>query len=275
MTVLDLSPEALKGKRFTLDDLGVRDGRVTIWEEPQPGGVYVIGGDCAKGMEGGDFDAAAIFIKPGQRDPVGTKCRQVGVLHGHWGERFDRLIYAAAMIYNGAFILLERQEGLSIMRRLWDDYGYTYIYYQRDPAQPNRKVRDALGHARIHNDFTIRNLQIALINGEIELRDRDTLDQMRRLEWYKPGEEPGVKDRPSDAELKMRLPGGGSPDLVMATAYAWLALDEVFKYDKPEDLFPKGSLGDIFGYGKTFAKPTEGTNLPQVNGQVLIGRRKP
>lgn len=272
MTVLDLSPDRMKGKRFTLDDLPVRDGRITIWEEPIHGGVYVIGGDCAKGMEGGDYDAAGIYIKPGERDLVGRKPRQVGVMHGHWGERFDRLLYAAAMIYNGAFILLERQEGLSIMRRLWDDYEYRYIYYQRDPTQPNRKVRDALGHARIQDDFTIRNIQIAVLNGDIEIRDRDTIDQMRRLEWYKPGEEPGVKDRPVDAALRMRLPGGGSPDLVMATAYAWLALREVFHYEKPEDLFPKGSMGDIFGYGKIFAKPDGPTTLPTVNGTPTYGR---
>lgn len=141
MTVLDLPPHQLKGKKFTLADIPVPDGRVTIYEQPIHGGTYVIGGDCAKGMEKGDYDAGAIYIKPGERDTIGTKPRQIAEMHGHWGERFDRLLYAMALIYNGAFILLERQEGLSIMRRLWDEYGYTYIYYERDPKQPNRKVR--------------------------------------------------------------------------------------------------------------------------------------
>lgn len=268
--VLGLSPEQIKGKRFTFCEAPTEGGRVELWEAPIAGGTYVIGGDGAKGMEQGDFDSFPIYILPGERDKIGPKKRQVGLMHGHWGERMDRLLYAAAMYYNGAFICLERQEGLATMRRLWDDYGYKYIYYQRDPAQPNRKVRDALGHARIQDDFTIRNLQIALINGDIEIRDRMTVDQMRRLEWFKPGEEPGVKDRPRDADLRMRLPGGGSPDATMGTAYAWLALREVFHYDKPEDLFPKGSLGDIFGYEKVFAPKSNGVTV----GNVVIGRTR-
>ncbi len=273
MTVLDQSPHELKGKRFTLDDLDVPDGRFTIYEEPIHGGTYVIGGDCAKGMEKGDYDAAAIYIKPGERDKIGQKPRQVAELHGHWGERFDRLLYAAAMFYGGAFILLERQEGLSIMRRLWDEYGYTYIYYQRDPAQPNRKVRDALGHARVHDDFAMRNLMVAIRNKEIEPRSRDFIEQARKLEWYKPGEEPGISDRPSDASLKMRLPGGGSPDIVMAHVYANLALREVFTFDKPEDLFAKGSYGDEFGYGKVFAKDESGGMTTVFgDGTMRLGR---
>lgn len=273
-SVLDLQPHELKGQRFVLDESPIADGRMEVYEPPAPGGVYVIGGDCAKGMEKGDFDSLDIFLKPSPRDPLGPTPRHVAKLLGHWGERLDRLLYAAAMLYNGAFLLLERQEGLAIMRRLWDDYGYTYIYYQRDPAQPNRKVRDALGHARVHDDFTIRNLQVALRNGELAIRSKDTLEQMRKLEWYKPGEQVNITDRPSDRELKMRLPGGGSPDQVMSLAYSWLALDEVFHYDKPEDLFPKGSLGDIFGYGKVFAKDQPNTSLPTVGGAPVYTRKR-
>lgn len=274
MTILDSSPHLLKAKPFALGEaFDIVDGRFTVWEEPIRGGTYVIGGDCAKGMERGDFDAAAVYIKPGERDPLGTKPRQVAELHGHWGERFDRLLYSTAMLYGGAFILLERQEGLSIMRRLWDEYQYTYIYYQRDPAQPNRKVRDALGHARVHDDYAMRNLMIAVRNGDILPRSRDFLDQARKLEWYKPGEEPGLSDRPTDASLKMRLPGGGSPDIVMAHVYANLALREVFHYDKPEDLFPKGSLGDIFGYEKVFAPTPSGESVVDGSGVAHYGRK--
>lgn len=273
LRVLGLSPDRLKTMRFGLDDLPLENGRLEVWEEPEPGGTYAIGGDCAKGMEGGDFDAAPIYRLPSDKDKIGTKKRQVAMLHGHWGERFDRLLFACARLYNGAFVLLERQEGLAIMRRLWDDYGYTYIYYDRNSSNPARKVSDSLGHARVQDDYTIRNLQIAVLNGDIEIRDRTTLDEMRRLVWFKPGEEPGIKDRPRDADLRMRLPGGGSPDAVMGTAYAWLALREVYHYDVPEDLYPKGSLGDIFGYGKVFAKPLP-ESMVNANGVASFLRKR-
>lgn len=269
--VLGQSPEQLKGKRFAFSPVPTEGGRVEIWEQPIAGGTYVIGGDGAKGMEQGDYDSFPIYILPGKFDKIGQKKRQVALMHGHWGERMDRLLYAAAMYYNGAFVCLERQEGLATMRRLWDDYRYTFVYYERNPSDPTRKVRDALGHARVHDDFTIRNLQIAIINGDIEIRDRMTVDQMRRLEWFKPGEEPGVKDRPRDAELRMRLPGGGSPDATMGTAYAWLALGEVHHFDKPADLFPPDSPGKLFGYDKIFGQPDSGAAI-QV-GSGTYGRR--
>lgn len=112
---------------------------------------------------------------------------------------------------------------------------------------------------------------VSIRNGEIEPRSMDFIEQARKLEWYKPGEEPGIDDRPTDSALKMRLPGGGSPDLVMAHVYANLALREVFHFDKPEAMFPKESMGDVFGYGKVFAKDQPQSPL-RPDGTMTFGR---
>lgn len=241
-SVLEAEPAQLRGRDFALEDLALDHGRLEVWEDPKPTLTYVIGGDCAYGIEGRDFDAAVVMVKGD------GKIRQVAELHGHWGERFDRLLYALATFYNGAFILLERQVGLPIMRRLWTDFGYTYIYFERDESKANRPHMDKLGHPRTYDDFTLRNLRKAVLGGEMELRSRTLWDQMRKLQFFAKGEEPGVSDRIRDENLRIRLPGGGSPDLVMALAYAWLAQREVVHYEKPKPKYPKGSMGELMGH---------------------------
>jgi hypothetical protein len=240
--ILDLQPADLVGREFTLDDLPTDKGRIEIWEEFKPGKTYVVGADFALGMEGRDYDAAVVMVK-GDGKP-----RQVAELHGHWGETFDRLLYAVLTYYGGAFFLGERQVGLPVMRRLWTDYEYRYLYFERDESKANRPYMDKLGHPRVYDDFTLRNLRRDLITGSYEIRSRTLWDQMRNLQFYAKGEEPGVSDRQRDEALRVRLPGGGSPDLVMALAYAWLAVREVVHYEKPKPKWEKGTLGDLLGH---------------------------
>jgi hypothetical protein len=205
--ILDLQPADLIGREFTLDDLPTDKGRIEIWEEFKPGKTYVVGADFALGMEGRDYDAAVVMVK-GDGKP-----RQVAELHGHWGETFDRLLYAVLTYYGQAFFLGERQVGLPVMRRLWTDYEYRYLYFERDESKATRPYMDKLGHPRVYDDFTLRNLRRDLITGSYEIRSRTLWDQMRNLQFYAKGEEPGKSDRQRDEALRVRLPGGGSPDL--------------------------------------------------------------
>ena len=251
-SILDRQPADLIDRTFALDDLATDKGRVEIWEEYKPDKTYVIGADFAYGIEGRDYDAAIVLIKGD------GKVRQVAELHGHWGETFDRLLYATFMYYGGAFFLGERQVGLPIMRRLWTDFGYRYMYFERDESKANRPYMDKLGHPRTYDDFTLRNLRRAVLNDELEIRSRTLWEQMKNLQFFAKGEEAGVTDRLRDENLRIRLPGGGSPDLVMALAYAWMAQGEVFHYEKPKPKWEKGTLGDLLGHEKLEPRIDEG-----------------
>lgn len=242
MNILDMTPQQLAGQQFTLEDLPTRDGRVEVWETPRPHLTYCLGADFAYGIEGRDYDAALIMVK-GDGKP-----RQVAELHGHWGERFDRVLYAAASYFGDAFIVGERQVGLPTLRRLWSEFGYRALYFERSEKNPTRPPADNLGHPKIYDDFTMRNLRRAVMDGEFEIRSTTLWDQMQKLQFYAKGEEAGVTDRARDEALRVKLPGGGSPDLVMALAYAWLSCREVVHYAPPKPKYEKGTLGDVLGH---------------------------
>lgn len=263
MSILDLQPHDLKDRRFRLESLPTNDGRLEIYEEPVPGLTYVIGGDFALGMEGRDYDAFVGLVK-GDGKP-----RQVFEAHGHWGERADRLLYALAIYYNKAFIVGERQVGLPILRRLYTDFGYANLYYERSERDPTRRHMDSLGHPRIYDDFTLRNLRIAVQDQTVELRSLSLMEQMQKLEFYAKGEDGGVKDRARDEALRVRIPGGGSPDLVMGAAYAWLGIREVAHFAPPPSPYAPDSLGAILEHEFPGGNRQTGASLrnPRLNGR--------
>lgn len=238
--------ELREALRFELDHLADPSARIEIWEQPRSDWVCVLGGDTAFGIEGRDFDAACILCKyPG---PL----RQVGEIYGHFGDRFDRLIYAAARYFNDAFVLIERQTlGLAIMQRLLLEYRYQWIYYERRQEQRHRKPTDLLGHPHTDNDLLLWHFRRAFLDRSILLRSRMLLAQMSRLQFRESTPLP-TGDRREDRDLKVHLPGGGSPDLVMAAAYALFASTQVEHYPKPAPEIIPGTLGDLLGHGSTF-----------------------
>jgi phage terminase large subunit-like protein len=255
-SVLEHDVEKVREWPFALEAGRDPSGRLDVWEEPEDGLVYVIGGDCAYGLKDRDFDTAIVLAKG--KGPI----RQVAEACGHWGERFDRVVYALARYYSDAFVCLERQVGLPIMRRLYRDFGYRHLYYERDETKRGRDVLDSLGHPRTHDDFTMRNLRRAIADGSLVMRSRETLEQMRSLEFYSPKEDADKGSRVRDQELKIRLPGGGSPDLVMGTAYAWLAAGEVSKFEEKKPKYGPGTYGAVLGHEEAERRREEG-NKPR------------
>lgn len=254
-TILDMPPEKLLGKRFEIDAMlaGEMDGRIEVFEPPQPFETYALGGDCAYGIEGRDYDAVHIA-----RRTHDGKAVQVLEMHGHWGERLDRLVYAAAMIYNSAFVVLERQVGFSILRRLFSEYAYRHLYYERDHVKKGRPTKDALGHPRTGDDMTLRDLRRAVIDGSYTIRSKTTLEQMMRLQWHSRREDSNPDDRDRDDALKVKLPGGGSPDLVMAACYAWMGVREVMRFDPPKPKYAPGTLGHALGHNEWEGRNSDG-----------------
>lgn len=242
---------AIKFLAVPMPDPGAR---IEIYEKPEPDWVCVLGADTAFGIEGRDYDAAVVLCKhPG---PL----RQVGEIYGHFGDRFDRLIYAMARYFNDAFVLIERQTlGLAIMQRLLLEYRYQWLYYERRQDQRHRKPTDLLGHPHGDNDLLLWHFRRAVLERSVLLRSRALLTQMSRLQFRESTPLP-TGDRREDRDLKVHLPGGGSPDLVMAAAYAYFASTQVHHYVKPKSEIIPGSLGDILGHATTFEPEPNGGN---------------
>lgn len=240
-----MTPEALRDKRFWLSSLAGQDGRITIYQRPIPGHLYTVGADFAYGLQQGDDDAACVFDKTAQeKTGIAT---QVAEVQGKWGERFDVILYQLLMYYNGAFLLGERQVGLFTLRRLWDVFGYKFMYRQRSESKATRtqQANAELGWHRGANDLTLKESRLAVANGTVEIRSPALWSQLNRMQWVGRTES-SSDERDPDEKLKVKLRGGKSPDLAIAFMYGLRALREVYHYEDEKPAFAPGSYGDIF-----------------------------
>jgi len=99
-------------------------GRWKIWRRPEPGRQYVIGVDCANGVAGGDNASACIGTTDGRVDAV---------IAGIYGQtEFAQIVYDAALEYNRAFIINERQNAYEFQRVITQQLGYTNIYHHKE-----------------------------------------------------------------------------------------------------------------------------------------------
>ncbi len=247
----DLEPNQIVGKPIVFEPIVDPLGTITIYEPPQAGAIYGLGADFAYGLEGRDFDCFKIL----KRVETDTRFRAVEVAHavGWWGELSDRILYGLAFYYGGVFIVGERQVGLPTLRRLYTNYKYPWIYYEKDEETESRYEKGSgnrkFGHFKSGGDLLLRNLRLATQEGRIDWNTQSTIDQARKMKWVDPRLTP-TDDRVKDYELKIKLDGGGSPDEVMALMYAWHALNELPKYKKPDVLFLEGTLGAILGHNE-------------------------
>ncbi len=245
MNLLTATPAELRAvPRFVCKPPVDETGRVSLYEPVDREGTYVIGADFAYGLPDRDFDAAVVL-----RKDCAPRPRQVATLYGHWGPSFHRVLYAALRYYNGAFLLGERQVGLYTMQVLWREYGYTRMYYERDETNPGRPKSGRLGHPRQKDDYSLKLCRRTVLEKGLDLQDPELIDQMSRLVYANPSEDrAGVKL--GDAALKLKLRGGGSPDLVMALMYANMALSEAVHFPPDPEPYQPGTWGELMGHAE-------------------------
>jgi hypothetical protein len=247
MRLTELRPEDLKGRRFSISEAAelLPAEHVEIFELPRPGRLYVMGADFAHGREDGDFDAVCILDKTSEREGDGC-ARQVAQLQGRWGPVGHTVMYAIHRMYNDAFILGEYQGGGShILRWLWDYYGVRNIYFEldRSKAKPDRPANPRLGWHRGANDAVMAHFRQAVRQKRVALRAESLVEQMTKLIWATKGRANQDGEREPDERHRMKLIGGGSPDLVMAAAYACFALTQVYDFIPEQPALPAGSMG--------------------------------
>lgn len=252
--VIDREPGAWVIGLDTKAPASPRQCRVTIYEPPRPGRTYALGSDHAYGIEDRDYDTCCVLDKTAQTEHP-HRARQVVQVRARLGEQFERVLYVLHVWYNEAFMVGERQVGLSTYRRLRDEYGVTHMYFERDEAVSNRKMKDKLCYVRTAGDVAMRNFRRAVADDEVDLRDPELLDEMSRLVWQDKRLERTGSDKDSDEALGVQLVGGGSPDLVISAAMAWHGIREVQHYEQYRTKkYPPGTYGDIFGFAEVFGE---------------------
>lgn len=259
ISVLELDPRRLRGRTFRLEELAENGGRIAWREEPRPGAVYSLGADMAYGLEGRDYDAAVVLR-------VGKPCVQVAEAHGHWGPRFDRVLYALARHFNDAFVVGERQVGLFALSSLFHEFGYTNLYGDRDETKTSRKALKSLGYHRpsADTDVTMPKLRRAIIEGSCLILSDETLAQMSAYQ-FRPRSGVSLEEA-TDSDLKCKLVTGGSPDLIMAAAYAFHGCEEVQWVEEEPKGYGRGTMGDIMDHDAIF-EPGEEEEKPRRGGR--------
>lgn len=234
-------------------DMPLPGGRIEVYEKPIAHESYVMGLDFALGIVGRDYDTACIY-----RRTKNPPFPQVAEAQGHWGPSFDRIVWAMHKLYNEAFVLGEANNtGTMILRRLWDDFGVTFMFGDRDERVQGRRSLKRLGCWKGTGSLVLPKFRRAVLERSVALRSKPLIAQMRALQFRpKSSIEPSAA---RDDDMQVSLSTGGSPDLVMAAAYGFHAINEVGWYEEERPEAPPGSIGDILGYNETF-KP-ENTRL--------------
>ena len=219
--------------------------RLSIYANPIPGHLYCAGMDSAYGIEGRDYDTLVIANK--NTWPV----EQVAELEGRWGhDRFDRLVYCMAKIYNNAFIVGERQVGLPILRSLVNNFHYGYIYYNRDEASKGRRRQDSLGYHKVAGDPCIPRMRVAVREKSFILRSERNRGQVKAYQFRPKGKQQEKTEDMRDSDLTMGAPAGDFDDLVNADAYCWKGIEEVHLFEDQKPEYAPGSMGEQLGMSK-------------------------
>lgn len=231
----------------------VDGGTIRVFERPNPTLGYVIGCDAALGLEGRDYDTAVVL----SRDRNGM-LTQVAEARGYWGDVFFAwVVFLLGTWYFNAFIVGERQgQGLSMLRRLHDEFGYTHLYRGRNEAAKNRRRSDMLGHHRNRWDTIVPNLRLALRERRVVVRSELLLEELRAYQWRPRASTIDAEDAHS-SDLVSGAPPGMHDDLVMALAYAIHAAQEVVHFDPPRRAPAPGTFGALFGTPEQEAEEEE------------------
>jgi hypothetical protein len=269
--------ELSRVQRFRVEDLpmGGPLQRLAVFREPKPRHNYVVGADFAHGMEQGDADAAQVF----DRD---TKpWEQVATLHGNWGEtKFHKLLYALLRLYNDAFLVGERQVGLTTLRTLVDEYGYTYMYYEKDLGKASKPISDRLGHATGANDVALTDLRRVIRDNPqkptLLIYDKPTLLEIEKMQWQARSSRTqqmmlAGRTLVPDRQLKASAPPKMHDDLVISTSLALMGLNVVGEYEQEKPKYPEGTYGALFDHEGLLEKQDQ-ENRAAAPGVVNINK---
>ena len=189
--------EALEGDTFEEHPRG----ELIVFEELRTDGVYTIGADVSAGIRGGDWSVAQVLDEDK---------RQVAKWRGQvHPDYFATVLFHLGHKFNMAFIGVEsNNHGLLTVHLLAKDLAYPNIYQevQHDKVTDKETVKLGFMTNVRTKPMVIDKLRAAMREGEMKLRDKDTVREMLTFVVTESG--------------KMEAEEGCFDDAVMALAIA-------------------------------------------------------
>lgn len=177
-----------------------RKGFIRIWEEPERGVPYVLGGDTAG-------DGSDRFTVHGIRNDSGV---QVCEYENPVSEiLFVRQLWCMGKFFNTALIAMEINYG-SYAQLMLEQWGYPLLYRRQRYDDISKTLVDALGFRTDTRTrpLILSNLRTVMSEHPDSVRSGNTLEQMLHFQYDKDGKPQGVGDH---------------DDLVMAAAICHFA----------------------------------------------------
>lgn len=181
-------------------------GNYRIWRKPASGQQYCIGVDCGEGIQGRDNSVAIIGTNAGRVDAV---------ISGIYGQtEFAQLVHDAAIEYNLAFVLNERQGAFTFQHVLYNNLGYKNVYKHREGSKNPLDAPLGLpttGGEKGSKMRMIEQMRTALQAGSFLCEDLEVLRELVEFKRQKDG--------------SYGAPAGSHDDKAMASMLYLLACD--------------------------------------------------
>jgi hypothetical protein len=200
------------------------EGELSIWEFPQPDGVYVIGGDVAEGLQHGDYSSAHII---NAKD---------GNVVAHWHGHIEPDLFGEALAelgwwYNGALLGVENNNhGLTTVKAA-QRVGYRNLYRTRKLGNIRSEATEQLGWrtTTTSKPLMIDELVAAIRNEDIVLVCSKTIAELRTFVRKSNGRMNGspYDDRTISLAIANQmlkyvwLPEYQNPNIVPRNSLAW------------------------------------------------------
>jgi hypothetical protein len=196
-------------------------GRIKVYHPKDPGETYCIGADVGLGVRDGDYSVAHV---------LDSQKRQVAVFRGQvLPDFFAIILQAMGTYYNMALIAPERNNhGILTCVKLWKDLAYpnTYIEYREGKTEDQELT--SIGH---YTDVKTRplvldRLRAAMREGDIEVYDSDTLQEMKTFVVNDAGKMEAENDCHDDCVMSLAIanhihPGRYTPITVSDEHYSY------------------------------------------------------
>jgi hypothetical protein len=176
-------------------------GELKVYENPIPGKRYVIGGDGAQGIEGGDFSSLCILGLP----ELSTVAIFEQIIGSH---EFAGCAYWLSKLYNNALLAIELNDkgGYAAMQELENNYPDANLYFQ--PVVKLHKGKP-LRYGWVTNAIT-RSIMISdaknlLTKNYIQVYDMNTLKQLRSFVKHKDGKLAAITGKHDDLVIALMI----------------------------------------------------------------------
>lgn len=203
-----------------------KHGKIRIYEQPEPRGLYVIGGDGAQGIDGGDHSSLVCLRVPEMYEVFSFSDTIAP-------SEFGAMASYLSKLYNNALLGIEINDkgGYAAIEHIRENAPTTNLYYRRGlKALTLKDIRYGWSTNENTRSVMIEDLKIILKTRTLDIFSTEILNQLRTFVQLKNG--------------KLAAAYGKKDDLVIALMIA-VQMSRHIKIRKEEQIRkspPKGSL---------------------------------